>query len=83
MRQRDDVVAAELDDGLALLEPASNHYYHLNAVGAFVWRQIDQEIGVDGIVSRVCCEFDVSQEQALEDVKRLVTQLEAAGLIEA
>lgn len=54
--------------------------YTLNAVGAFVWEQIDGSRDAACIAGRVADEFDVDPARAEKDVAEILTQFTALGL---
>ena len=56
--------------------------FALNAVGAFIWEQIDGRRDLDVIHSGLLEEFEVSAEQARQDLGEYVERLLEAGLIE-
>jgi hypothetical protein len=55
--------------------------YTLNDVGSFVWNLLDGQTSVSEIVDAVCCEYDITPEEAQKDVVELIGSLEKAGLI--
>ena len=54
--------------------------YTLNDVGSFIWHLIDGRRTAQAIADAVSAEYDVSLEQAAEDVEELLATLEANGL---
>lgn len=54
--------------------------YTLNDVGSFVWHLIDGRRSAQTIADAVSAEYDVTLEQAAQDVDELLTTLEASGL---
>jgi coenzyme PQQ synthesis protein D (PqqD) len=57
-----------------------NAVYTLNDVGSFIWHLIDGRRSAQAIAEAVSAEYDVSLEQAAQDVDELLTTLEAKGL---
>jgi len=55
--------------------------YNLNAVGAFIWQQLDGEKQLREVAAMVTEEFDVSVEQAQLDLQDFVDQLEEIDAI--
>ena len=60
-----------------------NSIYTLNEVGAAVWQLIDGRRSVEQIVEAISDEYEVTPEQATEDVFEYLARLEAEGLIRA
>src|SRR5947209_17399519 len=57
-------------------------YYGLNEVGARVWELIEESHSLGEIVAMIAGEFEVGPEQCETDVRRLLAQFHAAGLVE-
>lgn len=83
-----DVVYRQID-GESILVPIRNNVgdldsiYNLNEVGAFVWNELDGEKRLNEIKDRILQEFDVSAEQAEEDLLGFIAQLRDIRVIEA
>lgn len=76
-----DVVVTDLDDDLVLLDPKSGEMFALNESGRCVWHALDQ--GLDAAAAALVDAFDVPPERAHADVRALVAELVAAGLVSA
>ncbi|HUP76879.1 MAG TPA: PqqD family protein [Acidimicrobiales bacterium] len=75
-------VASRLVDGeTVIVDLESEMYFGLNRVGSVVWGELQRRAPVPQIVAAVTSRFDVSQEQADADVRTLIHDLEAAGLL--
>lgn len=55
---------------------------NLNETGAFLWTFFNEEHTVEEGVVALCAEYNVSPEQAREDVCRFVEALQANGFAE-
>jgi hypothetical protein len=53
----------------------------LNELGQFVWRFVDGKQSVEAIVTEVCREYDVSDEQARQDVLSFLQLLADKGAL--
>jgi hypothetical protein len=80
-RSNPDAHGTILDGEMVLLNLTTGRYYTLNLVGAAVWEQCTGEQTLDDIHEAICARFDVSIEQAAEDIVALVMELEAEGLL--
>ncbi len=58
-----------------------NSIYTLNEVGALIWQMIDEETRVNQIVEAVSAEYDVTKDEAAQDVVELLDSMTAEGLI--
>ena len=57
--------------------------YNLNAVGAFIWQQLDGGQTLEAVASLVAHEFDVSEKQAQIDLYEFIEQLEAIDAVKS
>ena len=53
----------------------------LNGVGGFIWNQLSETAPAAAVRDRLVETFDVSNEQATQDVTALLAQLESIGAI--
>ena len=71
-----------LVDGEAVIVlPEQGTVKVLNRVGSRVWSLIDGKRCVADIAGIICDEYDVSAEQALQDLLAFLAELEARGVI--
>jgi hypothetical protein len=77
-----DQVSCDLQGEAAILNLRTGIYYGLDAVGAAIWKLIEQPRTVASIREAVVAEFDVQPETAERDLFDLLGGLSAEGLIE-
>ncbi len=77
-----DVVACELDDGVALLDLRVSKYYKLNKTAALIWDWMSEPATVDQLVTRITERFDVSESECRADILAILASFESSGLIE-
>src|SRR5438128_419953 len=77
-----DQVSCEIDREAVILHLKSGVYYGLNEVGARVWGLLQQERRIAEIEQTIAAEFEVTPERCAADVRALLEQFHAAGLIE-
>ncbi len=53
----------------------------LNDVGAFIWKNMEEDITKDELVRKILAEYDVDEETAKKDVEEYVSSLKGADLI--
>lgn len=84
----DDLMARNIA-GETLIVPIKNRVgdlsaiYTLNEVGARIWQLIEHGQPVGQIVEAIATEYDVTVDEATQDVLELLASMEAAGLIHA
>ena len=87
MKKRKEFVMREIA-GEYMLVPIGNTALSFNGVitlsdtGAFIWDHLEEAKDVDELVSMICSEYEVDSETARADAIELLSQKEAAGMIE-
>lgn len=84
LRPADHVYARELDGELVLLDLGGGEYYGLDAIGARVWRALEEGDGgvaLAAVAAELVPDYDVAADVLLEDLLALAGELEARGLV--
>ncbi len=73
----------QFQERVFLLTVRDNHMHELNAVASqlFLWLWNNEGLTVPELVQRVCETFDVSPEQASNDVERFLADLQARQIV--
>ena len=80
LRFGDNVSTAETDYGTVLLDEKVGSYWELNQTATLVVRTLLDGGEESDAAAALVLEFDIDQEQALQDVETLVRGLRASGL---
>ncbi|WP_131746961.1 lasso peptide biosynthesis PqqD family chaperone [Frankia sp. Cppng1_Ct_nod] len=80
---REGVVHTETDYGTALLDERSGRYWTLNPTGTFVLRLLLDGRTTTEVSDAVANRYNVDTTAAGRDVRALLTQLHAVGLLVA
>ncbi|MEU6474210.1 lasso peptide biosynthesis PqqD family chaperone [Streptomyces massasporeus] len=80
LRFGDNVSTAETDYGTVLLDEKVGSYWELNPTATLVVRTLLDGGEESDAAAALVLEFDIDQEQALQDVETLVRGLRASGL---
>lgn len=75
------VYARSFGEELVLLDFARGEYFGLDEVGADVWRGLEQNLPLGGIATLIASRFDVTSDQALNDIVAIVVDLINNGLV--
>lgn len=75
-------VSSDLAGEAVILDFKSGVYYGLNEVGTRIWNLIQQPKSVSEIRDAIVAEYEIEPELCDRDLKALLQQLEASGLIE-
>ena len=79
---RETVVWADVEGELVLLRPETGAYYALNETAAAIWRLLaDGPAAEHGLVGHLVDGYDVEPSVASADVRRLLAELQASGLV--
>lgn len=71
-----------MDDDLFLVAPVSGEIVHLDAMGAAIWRLLEQPQGMEEILATFAEAFpDADTERLRDDLAVALETLKAAGLV--
>lgn len=54
----------------------------LNESGVFLWNSLKKDTDMDGLINAMLSEYNVSADQAKQDVEEFVKSLRSAGVLE-
>lgn len=75
---RDNLILVPMKTGPARLDAL----YTLNETAAFIWDSITPGITEEELVTRLVEKYEVSEESAQQDVRRVLERLKAIGAIQ-
>jgi hypothetical protein len=81
-RQSSAVFTVSLDGEAVLLDEVEHRLHHLNAPAALVWTCLDGEVSVAELSHELSDELGLPYETALADTLRIVSDLDAEGLLD-
>ena len=76
-----DVLFTSMGEDAVLLHVQRGDYYSLNKVGARLWHLADGSKTIEDLAALLTEEFEISQEQAEEDIIELVEQFVKEDLV--
>jgi hypothetical protein len=76
-----DAACAPVEDGAVVLNMRTKRYFSLNETGAAVWRFLEDEMDVEGVVTRLVELYDVDEVEAGRTVAILLDELSGEALI--
>ncbi len=77
-----NLTASNLGTETIVLNLDSGGYYGLNTVGVTIWNLIQNPKTVEEIRDAVLAEYEVEYEQCDRDLRKLIAELLANGLVE-
>jgi hypothetical protein len=75
------VMSRLVDDETVLLDLESGMYFGLDGVGKRIWESISQGASLGEIARIITAEYEVDEQEALEDVVRFTSELVERGLL--
>jgi len=75
-------VSSDLAGEAVILDLKSGVYYGLNSVGASIGNLIQEPRTINEVRDAILAQYEVEPEQCDRDIKALLEELEAEGLIE-
>jgi len=76
------VAARSLDGEMMIMSAKDSTLFTLNPVATLIWQSADGHTPLAQIVEqKVCAEFDVAMDEALEDAEKFVSDLAAHGIL--
>jgi Coenzyme PQQ synthesis protein D (PqqD) len=76
------IAARKLDDEMMIMSAVDSTLFTLNETATIVWEAADGSTPLDEIVTlRICAQFDVAPNEALEDAEEMVRQLATHGIL--
>lgn len=82
LQRNPDMVAANLDGDLVMMNEKLGRYYGISGVGARAWELLETPASVDDLVSSICQEYDIDRDTCHQDLTRFTQDLMKVNLIE-
>jgi hypothetical protein len=77
-----EIAARKLGGEMVIMSAGDSRVFSLNEVATAIWEAADGRTPLDEIIAnRVCVEFDVAPQVALEDAEKLVQELASQGIL--
>lgn len=79
----EDVFFQPMQDEVVLLNLKSQQYYGLDTMGSRIWHLLLEHGNIHTVADRICEEYDVERDRALDDIAMMVKDFCAVGLIKS
>jgi hypothetical protein len=77
-----EIAARVLDGEMMIMSARDSRLFNLNEVGTLIWQAADGVTTLEEIVNqKICVEFEVEPEQALQDAEAFVRELAEHGIM--
>ena len=77
-----DLLEADIGNELVALEPEAGNCFGFNEVATVVWRKLAEPKSFDELRDSLVADYDVSAEQCSTELKALLDEMKAQGLVE-
>jgi hypothetical protein len=81
INKAEDIISRRVGNDVVVIKDDGQSVYILNKTAAFIWDTCDGISGVNEIVTKLCEHFEVTPEEAREDVKKIIKILTKLGII--
>ena len=82
LRRNPDIVAREIDDTVFLVGTDNESVFHLNPIGAAIWKLLAEPIAKEDVTQILVEAFpELSTEQVNNDVEKLFHDLKSRGFL--
>jgi len=78
---KSEITSKVMDGEAIIINLATGIYYSMDKVGGTIWEGVEREQRLDQILQAVVTAYEVSEEQATQDLESLVSQLLEENLI--
>lgn len=82
LQRNPDMVAANLDGDLVMMNEKLGRYYGISGVGARAWELLETPASIDDLVSAICKEYEIDADTCQQDIIRFAQDLMKVDLIE-
>ncbi|MGM1051935.1 MAG: PqqD family peptide modification chaperone [Pseudomonadota bacterium] len=76
-----ELVAADLDGELVMMNAEAGRYYGISGVGARAFELLESPISIEGLVETITHEYDVDADKCRRDIQTFVKEMMANGLV--
>jgi len=80
-KARTDLIAQDVAGEIVILDQQRNQVHRLNASASLIWLRMDGQASLMELAAALSRHFEVTTEQATDDVARVVEDLDRAGLL--
>ena len=80
-REENRLLISPLGDETVVMDTDSGDYIGINAVGTSIWNLIQQPVTVQEILQSLISEYEVTEEQCLQEITIFLERLEELKLL--
>ena len=81
IERNSDILAATVNNETVMMHIQSGHYYGLDDIGSEIWKRLESPMRFDALVDGLIADFRADREVITGDVKALLQQMAANGVV--
>lgn len=81
LQRKPNLLFNEIDGEVVLLSLENNEYLGMDRVGSHIWEMLKQPISVKNLVFSLIGDYQVNEQQCMEDTMAFLKKLEDKNLI--
>ncbi len=81
LQRKPDLLFNEIDGEVVMLNIENSEYYGLDKVGSRIWNLIEHPLSLKDLIFKLMNEFDISEQQCINDTLAFLTILTDKKLI--
>lgn len=82
-RKNDQWLDAAVQDEMLLMCSNTGAFRSLNETGSFLWQRLEQPCAAADLAASLAAEFDVGEDQALNDTEAWLAEMRQEGIVSA
>lgn len=82
LKRKQDQLFSEIDGEVVMLSVENSEYYGMDKVGSHIWQLIEKPVSLKQLIGLLLDEYEVTEEQCMEDTLKFIEQLMDKDLVE-
>lgn len=79
--RKSDVLSAEMDGTVVIMDPDEGVYFRLDAVGSDIWRRLDEPMTLAGLIASLIDTYEGDPEAIEADTLALLDRMTEKGML--
>ena len=77
----EEFVSTDMDGETVLMSIEHGSYFGIGGIGSLIWERLATEQTEDALVTAICAEYDVDEQECRTDVAAFLAELAGNGLV--
>ena len=74
-------ISGRLHDEMVMMDMEQGKYFSLNQTATAIWELLEKPLTLEELCDKLTGEYDIDQEQCIEDIKEYLEEMSRLGLI--